>query len=90
MAAGLGHNVVFPNETAYHMSLESYWSTSAALSPWCMVFPSTAEDVSTIITTVVAGHCPFGVKGGGHGSFALSNSVEHGVTIDFGNPVSVS
>lgn len=49
-----------------------------------MVFPSTAEDVSTIIKTVVAGHCPFGVKGGGHGSFALSNSVEHGVTIDFG------
>ncbi|KAK4148251.1 FAD binding domain-containing protein [Dichotomopilus funicola] len=63
VAAGLGHSVVFPNETTYHMSLESYWSTSAALSPWCMVFPSTAEDVSTIITTVVAGHCPFGVKG---------------------------
>ena len=49
-----------------------------------MVLPSTAEDVSTIIKILVSGNCTFGVKGGGHGSFALSNAVEDGVTIDFG------
>jgi FAD/FMN-containing dehydrogenase len=49
-----------------------------------MVLPSKADDVSTIIKTLVNGHCPFGIRGGGHGSFALSNGVEKGVTIDFG------
>lgn len=49
-----------------------------------MVLPSTAEDVSTTIKILVAERCPFGIRGGGHGSFPLSNSVKHGVTIDFG------
>lgn len=49
-----------------------------------MVQPSSADDVSTIIKTLVAGSCPFGVRGGGHGSFALSNAVKNGITIDFG------
>ncbi|GAB1318474.1 Nicotine oxidase [Madurella fahalii] len=83
--AGLAEKVFFPTETKYQRRLDSYWSVSAALSPWCMVLPSTAEDVSTIIKTLVSGNCTFGVRGGGHSSFALSSSVEHGVTIDFGN-----
>lgn len=49
-----------------------------------MVLPSTAEDVSIIMKTFVKHECPFGIRGGGHSSFALSNSVEHGITIDFG------
>jgi FAD/FMN-containing dehydrogenase len=84
VAAGLGDKVLLPNHTEYTARLGSYWSVSAALSPWCMVLPSTAEDVSTTIKTLVSGNCTFGVKGGGHGSFALSNAVEEGVTIDFG------
>lgn len=64
--------------------MESYWSLSAALNPWCVVQPSSAEDVSVIIRTLAQNECPFGVRGGGHGSFAGSNSVEDGVTIDFG------
>ncbi|KAK1991287.1 FAD binding domain-containing protein [Colletotrichum falcatum] len=63
----------------------SYWSVSAALNPWCIAQPSTAEDVSAIVRTLAASNCTFGVRGGGHGSFAGSNSVEEGVTIDFGN-----
>ncbi|KAH6641329.1 FAD binding domain-containing protein [Chaetomium tenue] len=77
--AGLGDKVLLPNQTEYTARLGSYWSVSAALSPWCMVLPSTAENVSTIIKTLVSGNCTFGVKGGGHGSFALSNSVEDGI-----------
>jgi FAD/FMN-containing dehydrogenase len=49
-----------------------------------MVQPSNAEDVSRTIKTLVAGDCPFGIRGGGHGAHTLSNSVEHGITIDFG------
>ncbi|KAI8212055.1 Bifunctional solanapyrone synthase [Colletotrichum sp. SAR 10_76] len=64
--------------------MSTYWSVSAALNPWCIAQPSTAEDVSAIIKTLVANDCTFGVRGGGHGAFAGSNSVEDGVTIDFG------
>ncbi|KAK3297150.1 FAD binding domain-containing protein [Chaetomium fimeti] len=85
VASGLGDKVLLPNQTEYTSRLGSYWSVSAALSPWCMVLPYTAEDVSSIIKTLVSGNCSFGVKGGGHGSFALSNAVEDGVTIDFAN-----
>lgn len=64
--------------------MASYWSASAALAPWCVAQPTVAEDVSTILKTLVANNCPFGVRGGGHGSFGGSNSVADGVTIDFG------
>jgi FAD/FMN-containing dehydrogenase len=49
-----------------------------------MVLPQTAEDVSLTVRTLVAGDCPFGIRGGGHSSHPLSNSVEDGITIDFG------
>ncbi|KAK4152537.1 FAD binding domain-containing protein [Chaetomidium leptoderma] len=84
VAAGLDGKVFFPNEENYQLRMASYWSTSAALRPWCMILPATAHDVSITIDTLVQNKCPFGVRGGGHGSFALSSSVEHGVTIDFG------
>ncbi|KAH6683613.1 FAD binding domain-containing protein, partial [Plectosphaerella plurivora] len=84
-APGLEDKVYLPKSEAYGERLESYWSTTAALEPWCMVQPSNAEDVSVIIKTLVAGDCPFGIRGGGHGAHALSNGVKDGITIDFGN-----
>lgn len=64
--------------------MSTYWSLSAALDPWCVAQPETAKDVSSIVKTLAANDCPFGIRGGGHGSFALSNSVAEGVTIDLG------
>jgi FAD binding domain-containing protein len=83
-ASGLEGKVYLPKTEAYSERLESYWSSSAALEPWCMVQPSTAEDVSVTIKTLVAGDCPFGIRGGGHGAHALSNGVKDGITIDLG------
>ena len=85
VSAGLENIVLFPKQAAYKARLNSYWSASAALRPWCMALPLTAEDVSIIISTLVKGDCPFGVRSGGHGSFALSSGVENGVTIDLGS-----
>lgn len=81
---GLEGRVYFPDSPDYENRLSTYWSKSAALEPWCMVQPTTAEDVSATIKKLVAGDCPFGIRGGGHGSFPLSNAVEKGITIDFG------
>lgn len=49
-----------------------------------MILPMSAEDVSIAIRLIAGNACSFGIRGGGHGSFALSNSVDEGVTIDFG------
>lgn len=72
----LAGSVYFPDATLYDARLESYWS--------CMVLPTSPEDVSQIVRTIVANNCSFGVRGGGHGVSAYSSSVDEGVTIDFG------
>jgi len=82
--AGLGDKVVTKNQTLWNDRLDSYWSVSAALEPDCMVLPSDAEDVSKIMKVITKNQCKFGIRGGGHGNFELSNSVNEGITIDFG------
>ena len=52
-----------------------------------MVMPACTEDVSQIIKTIVANNCSFGIRSGGHGVFAYSNSVDEGITIDFGETI---
>lgn len=73
-----------PDNAAYGERMETYWSLSAALEPWCMVMPKTVEGVSAAMKTIVKNKCPFGIRGGGHGTHALANSLEEGVTIDMG------
>lgn len=70
--------------------MNSYWSESAALTPYCIALPESAEDASTIMKVIVENHCQFGIRGGGHGSFALSSSIYDGVTIDLGKYPSLS
>ncbi len=74
----------WPNSVQYIQRMSTYWSVSAALDPWCVVQPQNARDTSAIIKTLVEGNCTFGVRSGGHGSWAGENSVSDGVTIDFG------
>lgn len=62
--------------------MSTYWSQSAALDPWCVVAPTSTSDVAKAMKVLTGVRCPFGVRGGGHGSFDGSNSVADGVTID--------
>lgn len=73
-----------PSTAQYDDAMNAYWSVNAALEPWCIAMPTSAQDVSDILTVLVDNSCPFGVKGGGHGFWNGSNSVSNGVTIDFG------
>ncbi|KAK8121576.1 hypothetical protein PG984_010246 [Apiospora sp. TS-2023a] len=81
--ASLARKVIFPDTADYQSRVESIWSASAALAPWCFVLPQSAEDTVTVIQTLVRNECPFGIKGGGHGDFPAANSIRDGVTIDF-------
>ncbi|KAF7554388.1 hypothetical protein G7046_g6841 [Stylonectria norvegica] len=82
--AGLADKIIYPKQKLYTERMDSYWSESAALDPYCIALPETDHDVSTIMKVLVHDSCKFGIRGGGHGSFALSNSIQDGVTVDFG------
>ncbi|KAF7539057.1 hypothetical protein G7054_g2487 [Neopestalotiopsis clavispora] len=75
--------VVYPNSTIYEERIDSIWSWDAALTPWCIVLPASVEETVTAIQVIDSVKCPFGIRSGGHGTFAGSNNVNDGVTIDF-------
>lgn len=75
----------YPDNKSYVERMSTYWSLSAALDPWCMVLPGTTDEVSAVLSTIIENCCPFGIRGGGHGTHALANSLEKGITIDLGN-----
>ena len=64
--------------------MTSYWSLNAALRPWRMVLPENTQDTSITMSILKAHQCPFGIRSGGHGIYAYANSIDDGVTIDFG------
>ena len=94
----LSDKVSYASGAAYNSSLSSYWSAQeASLSPSCIVSPTSAEDVSTVIKTlykqILAGQKRvFAIRGGGHTPWAGSANIDAGVTIDMRaiNSVTVS
>lgn len=76
--------VYFPNTTSYTSRIEHIWSVDASLPPACFVLPRSSEETASIIREISRYQCPFGIVSGGHSDFAGSNSIEAGVTIDFG------
>jgi FAD/FMN-containing dehydrogenase len=72
----------FPNTTAYDIGSQ-YWSAQqAAVRSACRVSPTTSEEVSITLKTVIQYQCKFAVKSGGHAAFAGASGAEGGVTID--------
>lgn len=82
--AGLTH-IYMQNDQQYKDRTESYWSVSAQLHPKCIVQPVSTAEVATAIKTLGANKgCQFAVRGGGHTTWAGSNNIDNGVTIDLG------
>lgn len=73
-----------PDADVYDSRIESIFSATAALEPWCLVLPESTEDVSRLMTTISTKGCPFGIRSGGHAVYANANSVSNGITIDMG------
>lgn len=65
-----------------------YWSVSAQLRPDCMVQPTSTEEVSQTVKTLLANpgceRKQFAIRSGGHTTWAGSNNINGGVTIDLG------
>jgi FAD/FMN-containing dehydrogenase len=71
----------------YQYATEHYWSNvQAEATPACVVFPTSAEDVSAVIRVLLQyPSVPFAVKSGGHNANAGFSSVDGGVLISFQN-----
>ncbi|KAI1464949.1 putative oxidoreductase [Daldinia caldariorum] len=94
LSALLGDKVVFPESQAYSSSLSSYHSQQESyLEPLCIVVPTTADDVSTAVSSLssTAGSlgdnerqasCQFAIRSGGHAGIVGAANIEGGVTID--------
>ncbi|KAI1848749.1 hypothetical protein JX265_005625 [Neoarthrinium moseri] len=80
----LAGKVIFPQDSAYDARLAAYYSANSALPPWCMVLPTSTDDVSKIAGIITANQCPFGMRSGAHSAFNGSNGVQDGITVDFG------
>lgn len=71
-----------PGSAVYDAQLASYYSANAAQHAWCMVLPASTPDVQAVAHTVSRHRCPFGIRAGGHSTWAGSSGVRDGVTVD--------
>lgn len=78
----------YAKDEQYQNRTSAYWSVSAQLKPNCIVQPlSTAEVIKTVKTLVGSQECSqtqFAIRSGGHTTWAGSNNINGGVTIDLG------
>jgi FAD binding domain len=82
--------VTYPSGAAnanYQYATDHYWSnTNKDGTPACVIFPTSAEDVSSVIRILLQyPTVPFAVKSGGHNANAGFSSVDGGVLISFQN-----
>ncbi|KAI1330298.1 FAD binding domain protein [Xylariaceae sp. FL0255] len=84
--------VFFPNSSDYVSSLASYWAEQEQdMTPSCIFSPSSSQDVSVALSTVIVPQsCNFAVRGGGHASLTGASNINGGITIDLRNINSTS
>ncbi|KAL8755064.1 MAG: hypothetical protein Q9184_004908 [Pyrenodesmia sp. 2 TL-2023] len=96
LLAAIPGKVSYPSSTAYTSSSRSYWSSQEeALAPSCIVTPTHAKDVASIVQTLNLLNkgglkCRFAIRGGGHTPWAGSANIDGGVTIDMRSIAEVS
>jgi FAD/FMN-containing dehydrogenase len=60
-----------------------FWDTKQSdLTPACRVEPSSSEEVSLVLKTVINTKCHFAIKSGGHDRTPGSSNAVGGITID--------
>lgn len=91
VAAGLKDRLVFSNETLYETRTQHYWSNAQHMSPWALLRPQNAKEVSTAIKALVKTKtCKFAVRSGGHIAWEGGSNIEDGIVIDLGAMDSVT
>ncbi|KAL2848979.1 hypothetical protein BJX68DRAFT_255602 [Aspergillus pseudodeflectus] len=81
----LGHQIVVTNNSSsnYTNSINTYFNTDQSkFKPSCIVYPTSADDVSIAIKAIRAAESRFAIKAGGHNPNDFFSSVDKGVLID--------
>jgi FAD/FMN-containing dehydrogenase len=82
IASSTDIDVAFPLSLDYISEQNKYWSSSCiALKPSCILFPTSAAEVSVILQTINQGNESFAVKSGGHNPNNYFSSVDGGPLI---------
>lgn len=80
--AGLQSHILTPQDPAYQIREDSYFSNTAKSGPACIFLPESSEQVSTAVKALVAAKEAFAIRSGGHAPLNGSNDIKGGVTID--------
>ncbi|KAJ9138014.1 FAD binding domain protein [Coniochaeta hoffmannii] len=74
--------VYLPDTPNYTSLNTNRWSNTSILTPNCIVTPACAQEVSTIVKTLVCDGTSFSIKSGGHNPNPKFNNIDNGVTVD--------
>lgn len=78
----LQKRALLPSDAEYKERQDSFWSLYSKVEPACILCPTSANEVSTILKTLVQAGQQFAVRSGGHAQWAGANNIQDGVTID--------
>lgn len=85
-SAGLKDRLLLPTHEGYASRVESWWSASSRLKPWCIVQPQNTDEVAKAIVALKdAGVGDFAVRSGGHSHWSGGSNIQDGVTLDLGH-----
>lgn len=85
LTTSLGFGKVFSNpfDLRYIASREEYWNAlQSVYQPSCIVYPTSAQDVSIALQAIRVSSSRFAIKAGGHNTNNFFSSVDNGVLID--------
>jgi FAD/FMN-containing dehydrogenase len=74
--------VIYPGTQRYNVTTTDYWSIGcAALKPTCVIYPRSAQQMSTVVKALKESDEPYAIKSGGHNPNKWMASVQGGPLI---------
>ncbi|KAI2465117.1 putative FAD-binding oxidoreductase [Annulohypoxylon bovei var. microspora] len=81
----LGNDTVQPTEDSYEALSTENWSQTVWAKPACIIQPSNTEELTFVVSAVVAQKAKFAVRSGGHSVVPGAANINGGVLIDMVN-----
>lgn len=78
----LEHGVLLPHSEGYKQRQESFWSSYSRSEPACILRPTSAAEIASILKRLKAAGQQFAIRSGGHTQWEGANNIQDGVTID--------
>lgn len=78
--------MLYPGNRRFDITTKDYWSTGcAALKPQCVIYPRSAQQMSTVVKVLQQTDEPWAIKSGGHNPNKWFASVQGGPLISTSN-----